>query len=67
MRDYGDAGIVVSVMDHKAFGKAIVKLSVNASLRKKMGDIAYKRVCKYYQRNMFIEDYRGLYRKIGGR
>lgn len=61
---FGEAGIVVPVMDYEAIGKAILKLSRNEALRKNMGENAKARVSSLYTIESFINNYKKLYREV---
>ncbi|MBC8061243.1 MAG: GT4 family glycosyltransferase PelF [Clostridiaceae bacterium] len=64
--DFGDAGIVVPVMDYEAFGAAIIRLSQDKKLREDMGKSAYNRVSKLYTIDNFINSYRKIYDEVVG-
>ncbi len=61
---YGDAGIIVPVMDYISMGKAIVKLYKDENLRKRMGENAYNRVSNLYTIETFIDGYKNIYQKV---
>lgn len=60
------AGIITSIMDVSGISEAILTLAHHDELRKKMGEVGYRRVEKYYQLNTLIEKYRKLYKQLGG-
>lgn len=60
----GQAGIVVPVMDFEAMGEAIIELIDNENLRKKMGEIAKRRVSQYYTKQQFILSYQSIYKEF---
>jgi glycosyltransferase involved in cell wall biosynthesis len=62
---YGDAGIVVPVMDYKKIGQAIVRLCRDGKLRERMGQNALKRVCALYSKETLIESYKSVYNRFG--
>lgn len=62
--EFGQAGIVVPVMDYEAIGQSIIKLSRNKSLRKRMGKSGKSRVASLYNTENFINNYRRLYKKV---
>ncbi len=59
--DYGEAGIVVPVMDYEKMGKAIVKLCNDRDLRNKMGKCAFRRVVNLYSKERLINEYKRIY------
>ena len=62
---YGDAGIVIPVMDYEKLGKAIVKMARNQSLRRLMGESGYSRVKNLYTDKIFIDRYTEVYSELG--
>lgn len=61
---YGDAGIVVPVMDYEKIGNAIMKLCQDTKLRMQMGQNGYRRAIEYYSIEKFIENYRKIYAEL---
>jgi polysaccharide biosynthesis protein PelF len=59
--DFGDAGIVIPVMDYEKLGKSIITLSKNSDLRIHMGKSGYKRVMTLYTFETFVENYKRIY------
>lgn len=64
--DFGQAGIVVPVMDIDKISNAIIKLVEDEKLRKKMGENGYKRVSSIYTYQKCVESYRKIYKEISG-
>lgn len=64
--NYGEAGIVVPVMDYVKIAQAIIELCKNKELRDMMGKNAYNRVASIYTLDIFIDSYRKLYSSLGG-
>ncbi|WP_042356151.1 GT4 family glycosyltransferase PelF [Bacillus rubiinfantis] len=62
--DYGEAGIVVPVMQYVEMAKAIIKLCQNPSLREEMGEIGRRRVVSHYTKKAFINQYQQLYENM---
>lgn len=62
----GEAGLIVPVMNIRAIANAIIKLAQKYKLRKRMGEVGCKRVERYYQKNIFLDQYYHMYRRIGG-
>lgn len=60
----GHAGIVVPVMNHKEFGRALLSLVKNKSLREEYANNGKLRVDKFYRFNDFIESYRKIYHSL---
>ncbi len=58
---FGDAGIVVSVMDVEKIAKAIIRLAHDPDLRIKMGENGKKRVDSFYTYDRCVESYRKIY------
>lgn len=65
--DLGRAGYVVPVMDSKAMAKSILYCAKHPEQLKRMGETGKKRVEKYYRAQDFLEQYRELYQKLGGK
>lgn len=63
--DYGDAGIVVPVMDSEKIGQAIVKLCLDEKLRTGMGKSALKRVAGLYSKERLVAAYKEVYSNCG--
>ncbi len=63
---FGEAGIVVPAMDYTKLAEEIMMLLKNESLRKKMGEVAQRRIDKYYRIQDVINNYRNLYEHFGG-
>ncbi|MBU5442409.1 GT4 family glycosyltransferase PelF [Paenibacillus sp. MSJ-34] len=59
--DYGEAGIVVPVMNSERIASAILTLCRNTELRNRMGENGRKRVGEYYTKKAFIDAYKSLY------
>lgn len=59
--DFGDAGIVVPVMDFEGMANAVVKLAKDKELRGKMAKAGRQRIVKYYSYQMFIDNYKKIY------
>lgn len=59
--DYGEAGIVVPVMDYEKMGKAIVKLCNDRELRNRMGKNGLKRVVNLYSKERLVNEYKRIY------
>ena len=58
---YGEAGVVVPVMDPEKMGKTIVQLCIDKELRVKMGKNALKRVSQLYTKERLVTAYKSLY------
>lgn len=62
--NFGDAGIVVPVMNISEITNAILKLANNPEKAKKMGENGYRRL-KYRYKNVYMEDtYRRIYKTL---
>lgn len=59
--DYGQAGIVVPIMDVERMGQAIIDLATNTEERKEMGLNGYKRAKGRYQNKEVFKRYRDMY------
>jgi len=62
--EFGDAGIIVPVMNVEKMSKAMVQLAREENLRKQMGLNGYNRVNKYYQNDKVFAEYYGIYKKL---
>lgn len=60
------AGIVVPVMNSGAMADAICYLYDHPEVRKQMGETGQKRVAQEYRKDVFLQEYRALYTKLGG-
>lgn len=63
----GDAGVVVPIMNIKAIATAVIELARNEEMCLSMGMAGQKRVKEYYQMNVFLDEYRSIYKKLGGK
>jgi glycosyltransferase involved in cell wall biosynthesis len=61
---FGEAGIVVPVMDVAGISAALLRLSYNQSERVQMGRNGCKRVKALYRAETMYESYRALYREL---
>lgn len=59
--DYGEAGIVVPVMDYEKMGMAIADLCKDRELRNRMGKNGLKRVMNLYSKERLINEYKRIY------
>jgi len=62
--NFGDAGIVVPVMNISEISEAILKLANNPDLVKKMGENGYKRLMYRYRNEHMEETYRRIYKTL---
>jgi glycosyltransferase involved in cell wall biosynthesis len=61
---FGDAGIVVSVMNISEITNAILKLANNPDLIKQMGENGYQRLMAKYRSSYMEETYRKIYKTL---
>ncbi len=61
---FGDAGIVVSIMNISEITNAILKLANNPRLMKQMGEIGYQRLMAKYRSSYMEENYRKIYKTL---
>lgn len=61
---YGNAGIVVPVINYVKMGNALIKLCKDKELRKQMGINGFKRVSDYYTLEKFINSYKNIYKEF---
>ena len=61
--DFGQAGIIVSMMDFENMAKAIVTLAQDKKLRTEMGEAGYRRINQFYSLNGFLDAYRKVYQE----
>lgn len=64
--EFGDAGIVVPVMNGEEIAKAVIYLHDHPELMLRMGRNGQKRAEKYYGKEQFLTAFRQLYRELGG-
>lgn len=62
---FGQAGYVEGIMSSEDLANAIVKLAKDKKLSKAFGEVGYKRIEKYYQANVFVDEFKGLYLRYG--
>lgn len=62
--NFGQAGIVVPVMNYEEIGYAIVSLCRSDSLRLRMGRSGQERVRSLYTHDAFIKNYKKLYEEL---
>ncbi len=63
---FGDAGIIVPVMNVSEISNSLIKLCKDENLRREMGNAGYFRVKKYYRKTDFTERYHDIYETYGG-
>ena len=61
--DFGQAGIIVSMMDFEDMAKAIVTLVEDKKLRLEMGEAGCRRINESYTLNGFLDAYRKVYQE----
>ncbi|HZK57782.1 MAG TPA: GT4 family glycosyltransferase PelF [Clostridia bacterium] len=61
---FGDAGIVVPIMNISEISNAIVKLANNPKLAKQMGENGYNRLISKYRNIDMEEKYKEIYREL---
>lgn len=61
---FGDAGIVVPVMNISKISNAILKLAGNPELAKRMGENGYRRLMYRYKNAYMEETYRRIYKTL---
>ncbi len=59
--DLGNCGFVTPVMDYESFASKIILLCENSKLREHFGEVASKRIRKYYREDIFLNSYKQLY------
>jgi glycosyltransferase involved in cell wall biosynthesis len=64
--EFGEAGVVVPVMDYERIGHTIVALCKNKELMNKMGRAALKRVSELYSKEKMVIAYKNTYESFGG-
>lgn len=64
---FGQAGLVVPIMDYFALGNSIIKLANDPQRIENFGESAYHRVKAFYRLDQMIEAYRNVYREAGER
>lgn len=62
---FGEAGIVVPVMDVAGISTALLRLAYNQSERTRMGENGYQRVTSLYRAETMYASYRELYKELG--
>jgi len=64
--NYGEAGLIVPVMESEKIGQAIVQLCKDKELRTSMGRSAFKRVAEFYSKERLVTAYKEVYSSYGG-
>jgi glycosyltransferase involved in cell wall biosynthesis len=64
-QEIGPSGFVTRVATPKETAAALVRLSHDARLRRRMGEAGRRRVAAYYQRRDMLASYRALYASMG--
>ena len=62
--DYGEAGIVVPLMNTERMSQAMIKLASDKGLREEMGISGYKRVKAFHQNRDIYKQYLELYKYL---
>lgn len=65
--DFGRAGMIVPVMNSEAMAHAIEYLYKHPEERKNMGKAGQQRACARYAKESYLEEYRKLYERFGGK
>lgn len=65
--NFGRSGILVPVMDCDAVADAVVYCYNHPEARRKMGKAGKERVNAHYRKEDFLEEYRKLYKEMGGK
>ncbi len=60
----GAAGFIVPVTDSAQMATCILKLSRDEGERVKMGEVGYRRVCNFYDKNDIYQCYRTVYEQL---
>jgi len=63
---FGNAGIIVPMMNLEKISKAIIKLCRDEKLRETMGGNGLKRVSKFYTSQECVKKYREIYKRFKG-
>lgn len=61
---FGDAGIVVSIMNISEITNAILKLADNSELTRQMGENGYRRLMAKYRSEYMVENYKKIYKTL---
>jgi glycosyltransferase involved in cell wall biosynthesis len=61
--DFGQAGIIVPMLDFEELARAIIELAGNKPLRRQMGENGYRRVAAKYTRERLVAEYQKVYGK----
>lgn len=64
--NFGEAGIIVPVMNAEMLGSAIVRLCKNKELRQRMGRSAMRRVSELYSKEKLLNAYKKIYQAYEG-
>lgn len=62
--DYGQAGLIVPVMNPNLMANAIVKLGKDRRLMRQMGENGYNRVRHYFTKKAFLNHYDTVYSEV---
>lgn len=62
--DFGDAGIIVPIMNVEKMAEGMIKLAQDENLRQEMGINGYNRVKEMYQNEKVYQEYYEIYKEI---
>lgn len=62
--EFGDAGVVVPVMNPPRIARGILKIGSSPQRMRQYAEEGYRRVQKYYQDKDFLDCYRSLYEEV---
>lgn len=62
--EFGESGMITPVMNPNMIARAIIKLANDRKLMIQMGEQGYQRTMKYYQEEVFLDEYENIYRRL---
>lgn len=62
--EFGDAGIIVPVMNPSLLARAVIRLATDRTLQHRMAGEGYRRADRYYRERDFLGAYETLYKEV---
>ena len=65
--DYGPAGAIVPIMSETKLAKEFLRLAASEDLRKRMGEVGFRRVREFYDEDVCYQRFYDLYCNMTGK